>query len=456
MILPRLMIAAPASGGGKTLVTCGLLRALARRERRVIAFKCGPDYIDPAFHRTVLGAPSFNLDGYFTDAAQMRGLMVRAAQDAQADIALVEGVMGYYDGLACDSTEASSYAVARATGTPALLVVDTRGTALSAAATIKGFATFRSDAQVAGVILNRCSPAVAERVAPAIERETGVPVLGCVPRDDRFELVHRHLGLVMPGEREDLLATMDALADQLERTVDLGRVLSLAAEAPRLDDAPFRLDAVTNARPRIAVARDEAFCFLYEENVRTLVDLGAELVFFSPLHDDDLPTDCGGLYLSGGYPELHARELAGNERMRMQIRAAVLAGLPTVAECGGFMYLQDELCDEEGVAYPMAGVLRGRCANTGRLTQFGYVELTAQEGGALFPAGTVARAHEFHYWHSTDEGSAWRAQKPRSARGWSCGVALPNLMAGFPHVYYPGEPDIARRFVLAAAAYSRR
>lgn len=459
MRLPRIMVAAPASGSGKTLVTCGLLRAFAARGMAPIAFKCGPDYIDPAFHRAVVGVPSSNLDLFFTGEARARSLMARAASDAGSDIAVVEGVMGFYDGLSCESDEASSYHVSRATSTPAVLVVDARGAALSVAATVAGFARFRPDARVVGAILNRCAPAVASRIAPAVEREAHVPVLGCLPADERFALESRRLGLVMPAEQARLAQTVDAIAAQLEETVDIDRLIGLASAAPDLAEGPFRLDPVIAPgapAPAIAVAEDEAFCFCYRENLRALEDLGAKVVPFSPLRDRGLPAGACGLYLVGGYPELHAGRLSGNAAMRASVREAVASGMPVLAECGGFMYLQRELAGADGRTWPMVGALPGSCRDTGRLSHFGYVTLTAREGCALLPEGARARAHEFHYWHSTDEGASWRAAKPASARGWDCGVARGNIMAGFPHVYFPGEPDIARRLVRAMSGWGER
>lgn len=451
--IPRLMVAAPASGNGKTVVTCALLRALARRGHTPAAFKCGPDYIDPAFHRRVVGVRAGNLDGFFTDAPMMRALLARGA--CGADVAVLEGVMGYYDGMAPGSADASSYQVARDTRTPVVLVVNGKGASLTLAAVVRGVAEFMPHANICGVILNKTSKAAFDYASRAIEEHAGVAVLGYLPPDDAFALESRHLGLVAADEVPALSARLDDMARALERTVDVDRMLDIALSAPDIAEEPYRLRALDAARPRIAVARDEAFSFYYEENLRMLEDLGADLAFFSPLSDGALPAGASALYLGGGYPELHARELSENAPMRRAVRGAVEAGMPCVAECGGFMYLQGELADENGERWPMVGALDGVSENTGRLSHFGYIELEARRAGLYGPAGTRLRAHEFHYWHSTCEGEDFWAQKPRRDKGWPCMESTPALAAGYPHVYYPSAPDAARAFVSAAARYAR-
>lgn len=449
--LPRIMVTAPASGGGKTLVSCALLRILSDRGFAPVAFKCGPDYIDPQFHRAVTGRTGGNLDGFFSDGETLRRLMVRGSEGCGC--AVIEGVMGYYDGLSIDSDEASSYAVARATGTPALLVLGARGAALTLAAAVRGIQGLRPGANVAGVLLNRCSEGLFSRLAPMIERECGVPVLGCLPEDDRFELGSRHLGLVGADEVADLMAKVDAAADALARTLDFDRLRAIMGSAPDLADAPYATaPAVEAGRAVVAVARDAAFNFYYAENLRMLEDLGARLIAFSPLADEELPADATALYLGGGYPELHARELSENEGMRGAVARAIASGMPTVAECGGFLYLQRELADADGGRWPMVGALPGSGANGGRLGRFGYVALTAREPGLYGPAGTELRGHEFHYWRSDAPGSAFEARKPSGA-SWDAAFTTSSLVAGFPHAYWPSNPVCAERFVRAAAAF---
>ena len=444
---PRLLFAAPASGSGKTTVVCGLLRALKNRGKKVRAFKCGPDFIDPLFHETVVGVPSGTLDLFFSDQDQLKRLYCRHA--AGADLCLIEGVMGYYDGLGAATDRASSYAVARALDAPVVLIVDGRGQSLSALATLEGFLRFREDSRIRGVLFNRMSESVYIALKPQVEA-LGVRPLGYVPKAPEVMVESRHLGLVTPGEIEDLGQKLDALAALLERTVDMEGLLALAGSAPALE-APPAPPIPPLSRTRIAVARDQAFCFLYRDNLDLLADYGAELIFFSPLHDDALPAGAQGLILPGGYPELHARALSENESMRRSVREAIQNGLPCLAECGGFLYLHRELEDMDGRSWPMAGVLNARAYRTPRLGRFGYITLTAKADTAFLPAGEIVRGHEFHYFESESCGDALRAQKPTGSRGWDCGHSRGNLLMGFPHLYYPSDPQLIERFLRACA-----
>ncbi len=421
MSAPRLLLCAPASGGGKTTLTCALLQALVNRGANPVAFKCGPDYIDPMFHSEIIGAKSRNLDLFFLGADTTRYLLEENSRGS--GLALIEGVMGYYDGIGL-SAEASAWDLARATRTPAVLVLDGRGRALTAAAVVRGMKDFRPDSGIAGV--------------------------GFLPNRPDCALESRHLGLVTAAEVAGLREKLSALAKQAEETVDLDGLLALAASAPDLGDKPMALPEPVEGRPRIAVARDKAFCFYYADGLALLERLGAELVEFSPLADGGLPEGACGLYLGGGYPELYAEALADNRPMREEVRAAVLGGLPTVAECGGFLYLNQTLADGEGREWPMAGVFPGRAANTGKLGRFGYITLTAQTDGLLGPAGTKIPAHEFHYWDTDAPGSAFRAEKPQSTRGWDCAYHTPTLYAGFPHFHFCAARSAAQRFVAAA------
>ena len=386
---PRLLFAAPSSGSGKTTIVCGLLRALKNRSKAVRAFKCGPDFIDPLFHEKVVGVPSGTLDRFFSSEDQLKGLYCRHA--AGADLCLIEGVMGYYDGLGAATDRASSYAVARVLDAPAVLIVDSRGQSLSALAALEGFVRFRSDSHIRGVIFNRMSEGVYLALKPQVEA-LGLRPLGYVPRAPEVMIESRHLGLVTPGEIEDLGQKLDALAALLERTVDVDGLLALASEAPALT-APPASPVPLMPRTRIAVARDEAFCFLYRDNLDLLADYGAELLFFSPLHDTALPPGAQGLILPGGYPELYAQTLSANEPMERSIREAIQGGLPCLAECGGFLYLHRELEDMEGRYWPMAGVLDAKAYRTDRLGRFGYITLTAKGDTAFLPAGESVRGH---------------------------------------------------------------
>ena len=443
--IPRIVIAAPRSGGGKTTFTCGLLKALQLRGLRCAAFKCGPDYIDPLFHEQVSGAKRGNLDLFFTDEDTAKSLFVRGSEDC--DIAVVEGVMGFYDGMSATSPQASSYHLAKTLQAPVVLVLDAKGASLSLAAQVQGIARFRPDANVQGVILSRCSKSLCDMVAPVIQEECGIPVLGCIPANERLAIESRHLGLVTAAEIDDLEGRILDLAHQIEQTVDLDALIALAQGAPALEAEPYRTPRLTRSPLRLAIARDTTFCFYYAENLRALEDAGVQLVPFAPVQGETLPHDIDGLYLGGGYPELHAEALEANTVLRTQVREAVAAGLPTVAECGGFMFLQQRICDPEGTWHRMAGALPGECRNLGKLRQFGYVTVTSQVDGLYGPAGTQWRAHEFHYWHSTENGADCTAKKPLRDTAWPCTKTASSLLAGYPHVYFASNPAVLEGFV---------
>ena len=362
----RIMIAAPKSGSGKTTITCGLLQIFKENGEDISSCKCGPDYIDPMFHRQVLGVPSRNLDTFFTGEEGTRKLFLKDRREDE--LVVMEGVMGLYDGLGGIREEGSSYHLAKVTQTPILLVVDAKGMGRSVIPLIAGFLAYDKAHLIRGVIFNRMSAAYYEILKPLAEDELGIAVLGYFPENKDLQIASRHLGLCMPGELEDLQGQIRMTAERLRETADISKLLQIAEEAEPLEEETVVEDSVETSeamRPRIAVARDEAFCFYYEENLRLLEQAGAEPVYFSPLHDRNLPENIHGLLLGGGYPELYAGQLSENDAMRTAIRKAVTDGLPTVAECGGFLYLHTTLTDREGHSYPMAGVLPGKCFDTG-------------------------------------------------------------------------------------------
>ena len=445
----RVLLAGTGSGCGKTTAVCAVLQALVDRGLRVGAFKCGPDYIDPMFHSRITGARSANLDGFFFPPDTLRLLL--AKNSAGRDISVIEGVMGYYDGMGITSTAASSWETAGAVDAPAVLVVPAKGTALSALAVLQGFLDFRPDSRIRGVLFNRCSAGTYPALAAAVEeRFCGrVKPLGFLPDLPDCSLESRHLGLVTAGEVADLEEKLRLLSRQAERTVDLDGLLALGESAPPLTFRP--LDLPRYSRPvRIAVARDRAFCFYYEDSLEVLEALGAELVSFSPLADAGLPEDVDGVYLGGGYPELYARELSENRSMRRAVRDALAAGVPCIAECGGFMYLTEAIGDQ-----PMAGFLPGACFDNRRLTRFGYVTLRAKSDNLLCRAGEEIRGHEFHHWDAQQPGDGFLAVKP-NGRSWDCAVATDRLYAGFPHFHFYANLDWARRYYEACLAQRRR
>lgn len=446
------LVAAPSSGSGKTAVTCALLALLARRGLMPCAFKCGPDYIDPMFHRSVLGVESHNLDLFFSSESFLRQHYARHCAGHQA--AVCEGVMGFYDGVGGTTSQASAWHVAHTLDMPVLLVIRPRGASLTLAAQIRGLCAFREQSHIRGLFLNDCSPMLYRSLAPMLEKETGLPVLGYLPHREEAAFESRHLGLYTAGEIHDLQQRIGLLADLLEQNLDFARFSSLLCTPGPGYAAPIsqNVPAIT----RLAIASDRAFCFCYEETKEALRTAGAELVPFSPLTDTQLPENTGGLYLPGGYPELYAKKLAENEPMLCAIRQAVENGMPTVAECGGFLYLGQHLEGSDGVSYPMAGVLPGDGLRKEKLTRFGYAFLTAQSDSLLFSAGDQIPVHEFHYWDSTENGAAFLAQNPVTGRSWSCGFATPTLYAGFPHLYGAGHSQWVRRFTHAANEYQKR
>ncbi len=441
--MTRIMITGTHSGCGKTTVTCALLKALQARGFSPTAFKCGPDYIDPMFHRHSIGVPSYNLDPFFCQAEQLNN---RIAQYA-GDISLLEGAMGYYDGIGPEGY-CSTYDVAHQTRTPAVLVIDIKGMYTSAGAVLQGFLNFKNPSGIQGVIFNNASPQLYAGLT-SIAAKTGVKPLGFLPRESQVTIASRHLGLVSAGEINDIEEKLTLLGTLAEEYIDMEGLLALSASAPELEASPP--DIRSRGPVRIAVARDKAFCFMYEENLELLTALGGEIVFFSPLDDTALPDDIGGLYLGGGYPELHLEALSQNTAMLEAINRAIQDGMPTIAECGGFLYLHDRLDD-----FPLARVIHAQAYKTHKLSRFGYVTLHAQQDNLLGSAGDSIRAHEFHYYESTDSGADFVAQKPWSDRNWPCIHTTPTLYAGFPHLYLEANPVFAQNFVRKAREYATR
>jgi cobyrinic acid a,c-diamide synthase len=446
MKLPRIMLAAPASGSGKTLITCGILKALVNRGYRTASFKCGPDYIDPMFHTRVIGTRSGNLDTFFTEPEITRYLFGKAAREAE--ISVVEGVMGYYDGLAGISTKASSSDVAGTLGIPVVFIVNCRGLSISVLPLLKGFLEFEEPRNIQGVILNQVSEGMYPDMKRLIEEHLPLKVLGYVPRVPELVLESRHLGLVLPGEIEELQKKLNELAKLLEKTLDIDAFMAMAAVAPELKyEAPHVPLLKEAGKVSVAVAEDEAFCFTYRDNLELLEEMGARLVSFSPLHDKELPKGIQGLILSGGYPELHGEALSKNTSMLTSVYQAVAGGLPCIAECGGFLYLHKTLEGADGKVYPMAGVLEANAYRRDKLSRFGYVTLKALSDQMLLKKGNEIRGHEFHYWESESCGSSMRAQKPLRKRSWECVHGSGTLYAGFPHLFFYSNPSAAWDFL---------
>ena len=469
---PGFLLSAISSNSGKTAAACGLMSAFKQKGKRVCACKCGPDYIDPMFHREVLGIDSKNLDLFFSDEEKLRVGYLR--HTLGAEFTITEGVMGFYDGMSLDSVKGSSYDVSRTLGLPVILVINARGAAMTLAATVKGIAEFRPDSNIRGILLNRVSAMLYPRLKAMLETELErighgeIKVVGYMPEDEVFHLKSRHLGLVTPQEMENLQEKVRQAGEILAKTVDLELLEEIAGEA-----AVWKADVSEesektgslksqNAPVRIAVARDEAFCFYYKDNLQLLESLGCELVEFSPLRDEKLPDNISGLILGGGYPELYGKQLSENQSMLTSIRKALTQEkIPCLAECGGFMYLHEEMEDTDGKVWKLVGRIKGRTFPTGKLVRFGYVDLQRnldenpisefKEQMSLADSwilpGENIRAHEFHYWDSTDSGSDCLAVKPDGKRSWECMHLEENLVAGYPHLYYPSCKNFAERFV---------
>ena len=456
MKIPRILLAAGSSGSGKTLITCGLLEALVERGLKTASFKCGPDYIDPMFHSRVIGTKSRNLVTFFTVPEVTKYLLTRNARDCE--VAVMEGVMGFYDGVAGTTTRASAYDLAKVTDTPVILIVNSRGMSVSLAAYVKGFLEYKKDSHIKGVIFNQMSPMLYPRMKKLLEEELGVVVLGYVPKVEDCVIESRHLGLVLPDEIPELKDRLHKLAGVLEETLDIDRILELAGEAPDLLDA--KPESVTDFRlsepVRIGVAEDEAFCFFYADNFRLLGEMGAEIVPFSPMEDKQLPDDLDGLLLYGGYPELIGKKLEQNTTMKDMIREKLKAGMPCMAECGGFMYLHEEMEGMDGNFYQMAGVIPGKAYRTPKLSRFGYVTLTQKKPALGMEDFGEIPAHEFHYFDSENCGEDFHAAKPESKRGWDCIHGTDTMLAGFPHLYYYGNPEVPKAFLKKCLAYKKQ
>ena len=441
---PRLMLAAASSGSGKTTIACAILQALTRMGEHPVSFKCGPDYIDPMFHRQVLGVPSRNLDLFFSDEATAAYLLQKNSENFS--LAFIEGVMGYYDGIAT-TTEASSWQLAKATQTPVVLVLNCKGMSVSIAAQLGGYLSYQPDSQIKGVILNQVSKSIYPEIKALIEQRYDVAVCGYMPKLSDCSLESRHLGLVTAEEIGDLQQRLEKLGEQAMQTIDLPLLLKIAAQAPALAVPAVQLPAPNPTPLRIGVARDKAFSFYYADNLELLEQLGAQLVEFSPLHDPQLPDDLDGLLLGGGYPELYADTLSQNRTLMAQIKASLQNGLPCIAECGGFQYLCEQLEGADSKSYPMVGFLPGSSFRTPSLRRFGYVRLTAQKDNLLCKKGEGFAAHEFHYWDSQHCGNGCIAQKPCRRSSWECVVCDENFWAGYPHLYFYADVQMAKNFL---------
>lgn len=458
-MIPRLLIAGTGSGVGKTLMAAGLIGALRRRGLRVQPFKCGPDYIDPGWHSRAAGRPCRNLDTWMLGTEAVRDSFRRGC--VGADIAVIEGVMGLFDGARFDSDAGSAAEIAALVQAPVLLVLSIAGSARSAAATALGFAGFDPARPVAAVALNFAgSERHARGCGAAITDATGLPVLGWLPREAGLTVPERHLGLHLAAEAGSADAVLDAAAEAVAARFDLDALLCLAATAPPLP-APAPTTHGPTDGPVLAVARDAAFAFYYQDDLDLLEAAGARIAWFSPVAGERLPPGTAGVWLGGGYPELHARALSANTGLWQDLRALHAHGAPVLAECGGFMALTEALVDADGVRHPMAGLVPGETRMTPRLAALGYREATALADTPLADAGETLRGHEFHYstWDraAAPPAPAWRACGTRAgASPMPAGHADKGLLASYLHIPLAQRPDLANRLVarLGATAWT--
>lgn len=442
------ILAGAASNVGKTTVTAAVLQCLVDEGIRVQAMKCGPDYLDPTFHRFVTGRPSINIDLHLMGKRGLIESFLRHA--AAADTVVIEGVMGLYDGWDHSLDNGSAAHLSRILGVPVVLIVDGSGVSTSVAAMVKGYCDLDPQVNIAGVILNKVgSSGHAALLTEAIHRYTGVPVVGYLERQPDFSLESRHLGLKPAHEVSDLAAQLKQLATGAKETLrlELLRGLSLrTAESLAPASAPKPIPT-SHQSYRVAYALDEAFYFYYQDNLEAMAQAGFELVPFSPLKDTTLPEGTEALYLGGGYPELFARQLSENTALRAAIAEASAAGLPIYAECGGMMYLSESLEDMAGVQHPMVGALKGKAHMTSRLQRFGYVDVTVEAEG-IFSAGTHFKGHEFHRstvkW-SEDQALAYSVAKSfnftGTTRSWQCGAQRGNTLGAYAHVHFASAPE---------------
>ncbi|HEV7448805.1 MAG TPA: cobyrinate a,c-diamide synthase, partial [Steroidobacteraceae bacterium] len=467
--------AGASSNVGKTTVTAGLIAALRERDLIVQPFKCGPDYVDPSYHERAAGRPCRNLDTWMLSDTQLLDSFARACQDA--DIAVVEGVMGLYDGSDWHDERGSTAQIAKLLAAPVLLVLDISGSARSAAAVALGYQSFDHAVAIRGVVLNFAgSERHAQGCAEAIASATALPMLGWLPRELQLRIPERHLGLVPGGEQVDSNALIAEMAAAVSARFDVAGIVDAARQAAFgaqggdggraagadgvREIASATLPTATAARSRralhpiIAVARDEAFCFYYPENLELLIEEGAKIEFFSPLRGERPAANAAGVYLGGGYPELHGPVLTSNTGLWSALKDLHAADAPIYAECGGFMVLTEALTDSDGHRWPMAGLLPGFARMSGKLAALGYRHATALGSNLLAEPGDSLRGHEFRYssWvrdaNVADDTAAWQVRGTRGdAPIDAVGYARGNLLASYLHVHFGQRRELATRFV---------
>jgi len=468
-MVPRIAIAAAASGCGKTTFTAGLIDVFNKRGLKVQPFKVGPDYIDPMFHTIVSGYFSRNLDSWMLDENTVKHLFCKNSDNK--DIAIIEGVMGLYDGFGGITQIGSTAHIAEITQSPVILLVNAQGMSLSVAAMLKGFKDFNNKIKIGGIVINRIKGEGHYRIIKtAIEENTGLRVLGYLPDMPEIKLESRHLGLLLPNEIKDLKQKISAISEQILKSVDVDTILNIANSAKdhkyyaeNYDWPAIRKNFNFACRPKIAVAMDYAFNFYYRDNFDLLKQIGAEIIFFSPLRDEFLPADSNGIYIGGGYPEIFASELEQNSSLIFDIRGKIENGMPVYAECGGLMYMSQSISDLQGRCYEMVGAIRAKSVMTAKLQRFGYVEVETQVENIMSCKGDKIRAHEFHYsdvqleQYAKEEMCYKVSKKTHDGnKTWYCGFKHKNLIAAYPHIHFWSNPGYACNFLKNCGKYEEK
>ena len=464
-MFPRLVIAGVQSGVGKTTIATGLMAAMTGKGYRVQGFKAGPDYIDPGYHTAATCLPtgtagnvSRNLDCWMLPEVSLKELFLRAAKGA--DLSVIEGVMGLYDGYSGRSEAGSTARLAKLLAAPVILVVDAKGMARSAAALVLGYKNFDPALNLSGVIFNHVgSEKHYQTLSEAVEEKTGLKALGYLPKNAALKMPERHLGLLPAGERGELTAYLNKLAQVMAEFLNLEEILSVAKSAPPLDYPEQSIfPAGQQKKGRIAVARDAAFNFYYQDALDLLAAWGAELVYFSPLADSSLPQNIQGVYLGGGFPEMFLEPLARNHSMAESIRRAYKMNMPIYAECGGLMYLSEGIIDFAGSFYPMVGLIPGKALMQKKLAVLGYMTAEVINDNILAKKGDVLRGHQFHWSILTDVSAevscAYKLFSEGNPDSQKEGIITGNLLASYLHLHFAAHPQLARNFVVSGLKYA--
>lgn len=446
--LPRVMIVGTGSGSGKTTVTVALLAALQAKKYNIAAFKCGPDYIDPMFHSKVMGIISRNLDLYLLGHDKLKYILGNHGEGR--DLSVIEGVMGMYDGISFSDDTYSANHISRITETPELLVVNVKGKSRSVVANIKGYIDLHEN-HLKGVILNNCSKGMYGMYKKIIEEDLNISCFGYLPPVKKAEIGSRHLGLITADEIDDIHEKLDELGKVASESIDIEGILQLGRETEELIYDELDVQPVVEQPIKIGVAKDVAFSFYYGDAIDFLEKLGAEIVYFSPLKDKEIPKEINGLIFGGGYPEEYLEELMSNDTMKQSIREAAEDGMPIYGECGGFMYLGESITKEHKTFHGV-GIVPGNSSMTNKLVRFGYKTLIAKNDNLLCKKGEEIKCHEFHYSETDDYGDGFIAKRP-SGSEMDAIHCKGNVVAGYPHVHFLSNIEFPKNFVKACGAY---